>query len=149
MDWNKYFQILGALLCAFPCIWELTNDKNGDAHVSHFKMLAPYVTMSKKVDVIARVGLTIAVALFNYYVNDINAIRTAALAAGVHFFFFDYIIAYLLISRKIIDDRFNNWFSYLGSKGLDNFHYWKTMDPVGRLVLRILVLALSLIIYFK
>lgn len=148
MSWDKYFEVVGLILLASPLVWEVTNDKDGDAHISRAKVFEPYQLLSKKVDVIARVCFTLAAALFNYLVNDVPFLKSVFLAAGLHFFFFDYIIAYVLITRGIIDDRFNHWFTYLGSKGLDNFYYWKTMDPVARLVIRVLVLALSLTIYF-
>lgn len=145
MNWQLYFSILGFLLCWVPLIWETVNDSDGDAHISRAKVFEPYQLLSKKVDVIARIVFALGAGLFDYLVNDRNFFKSVFLAFSAHFFLFDYLIAYILIRREII---VGHWFTYLGSKGMDNIYHWRSMDPRARLALRAFVFALALWLYF-
>jgi len=145
MSWARYFEILGAALLASPLVWEITNDKDGDAHITRAKVFAPYQILSKRIDVYVRVALIAVAAGFNYWVNGVSVSRSVALALAIHFMFFDYGIAFVLIKRKII---VGHWFTYLGSKGMDNISAWRRMDPRLRLLARVLVFTGALTFYF-
>lgn len=145
MSWVKFFEILGVGLLASPLVWEVLNDKDGDAHITRARVFEPYQLLSKKIDVYVRVVLIAAAAGFNYWINDVSVSRSVALALAIHFMFFDYVIAFVLIEREIIGGQ---WFTYMGSKGIDNIYRWRTMDPRVRLLVRVLVFAGALIFYF-
>jgi len=141
---DEYLKIVGLCLLAAPLVWEITNDKDGDAHLTR-GLFKPYRILSKRLDIATRISIATAAGMFNWYFNGVNFFKSVFLSGALHFFLFDYIIAFVLIARGVV---VGHWFTYLGSKGMDNVYHWKTMDPVGRLIVRALVFALALAIYF-
>lgn len=130
------------ILTLLPLIWEVYNDRNGDAHISRGLLELP----SKKVDILVRVLIATIVALINFFVFDEALFKSVFLCVAVHFLLFDYIIAFILIKKGIIK---GHWFSYMGSKGIDNYKSWKNVPPIIKLVIRITIFGIANYIYFS
>lgn len=134
--------MISILLLSLPLIWELWNDRNGDSHISRGFIKLP----SKKVDVIVRVILAFLVSLINYILYDKEIIKSISLSGAIHFLCFDYLIAYILIKRKIIKGK---WWSYMGSKGMDNIKLWKNIKPQYKFLIRLTIFVTILIFYLN
>jgi len=134
-------EIIGVILLTSPLLWELWNDKDGDSHISRGFIELP----SKKVDVLVRVFLVSILALFNLLLNDKEIFKSVTFSGAVHFLLFDYLIAYILSKRGIIKGQ---WWSYMGSKGIDNYPLWKKLHPIIKLIIRVIIFIISSIIYF-
>lgn len=142
------FNIVGLCLLATPLIWEIHNDRDGDAHLSR-GLLRPYKILSKRLDVVTRITIAVLVSMINYYAAGASFWASLILSGSLHFLLFDYIIAYILIENKVVSSVNTHWFTYLGSKSVvDNWSFWKDQDPVSRLILRVLVFVTSLVVYF-
>jgi hypothetical protein len=135
-------KIMGLLLLTSPYIWEVINDKDGDAHISR----GPIKILSKKVDVYARIAIAAFASSINWFWNGTNFGASLFLSGAFHFLFFDYTIAYVLIQKRIVDWRYNHWFSFMGTKSKTDEVMVK-MDPVSRLILRLLIFALAVTVY--
>ena len=128
-----------------PLIWEVLNDKDGDSHITR-SFLKKWEVSSKKVDVMVRVIIALCISLINYLFYQIAPWKTILLCGAIHFLLFDYVIAYILIKRGIIK---GNWYSYMGSKGIDNVGWWKNLNPNLKLVARIIIFVIAFLIYFN
>lgn len=137
-----FLDIIGIFILSIPLLWEINNDKNGDAHISRGFLS----WTSKKVDVLARLALAFAGGAINTILNDINIYKSVFISGAIHFFFFDYIIAYILIKKGII---IGHWFSYTGSKGMDNTKLWKDLSPTRKFILKLIILIIAIIVYFN
>lgn len=133
------------LLLFIPLIWEIYNDRNGDAHQTRgfFKR---WNLSSKKVDVIGRIILALLLSFLNYIINRVAIGKSIFLCGAIHFLFFDYIIAYILIQKRIIK---GHWYSYMGSKGIDNFHTWKQISPNIRFLIRLIIFIIANYLYIN
>jgi len=119
-----------------PFCWEITNDQNGDHN--------------KVTDVFIRIILAIVGAIADWFLFHANVYAGIGLAFAEHFLLFDYVIAAILIEQRVINPIDEGWFVYLGKKGvIDNLDWWRQMNGVSRLIIRLLVFALALLIWFK
>lgn len=134
---QQILTVIGLASLAAPLVWELHNDRFGDDHLSR----GVFKVMSKRLDVWTRVVIAVLVSLINHYIAGASIVASIILSGAIHFFIFDYAIAALL-GRS-------NWFEYLGEKSIvDNVSFWRGISPEARFVIRLLVLALALVIYF-
>lgn len=138
-------KIISVIWLVIPLIWEILNDKNGDDHNTR-GLLARFNIPSKKVDVIVRILLAIILSVCNNYLVDMPIWKSIFLCGAIHFLFFDYIIAYILIKKGIIK---GHWYSYMGSKGIDNVKSWKNVHPHVKLIFRLVLFIISFYIYFS
>lgn len=135
-------ELIGVLLLTFPLLWELWNDKDGDSHISRGPLELP----SKKVDILVRITIASVAAIINLIINDKEIFKSVTLCSAVHFLLFDYLIAYILAIRGVIK---GHWWSYMGSKGIDNFPLWKHTHPIIKLIIRLMIFIIASIVYFS
>lgn len=134
--------MIGVLILCIPLIWELWNDRNGDAHISRGPLELP----SKKVDVLVRISIASTGAIINLFLYDKEIFKSVALCGAIHFLLFDYLIAYILSTKRIVK---GHWWSYTGSKGIDNYPLWKQTPPIIKLVIRLIIFIIASIVYFN
>lgn len=135
-------EIFAVLLLFAPLIWEVNNDKNGDAHISRGPIHLP----SKKIDVFVRILIALIAGEITSILAGVPLSKAVFLSGAIHFFFFDYIIAYILIKKGIIK---GHWYSYLGSKGMDNTEFWKNLSPTNKFLAKLIILIIAIITYFN
>jgi hypothetical protein len=144
---NIFVEILGIAMLSSAFIWEVWNDKDGDAHISRVGWNAHIALLSKRIDIYARCVLAAAASMLNIYVTHHNVIASMILAGAIHFMFFDYTIHYFLYKNGVIADR--RWWSYLGSKGtIDNAEWWRNKSWGVRLAIKVAVFIIACVIYF-
>lgn len=136
--------LIGVLLTASPLAWELWNDRNGDAHVTRAKVFEPVQVLSKRIDFYARMMIAVGAGLVGEIALGLDFFEVVFLSGAIHFAFFDYLIAWILIRKGVIK---GHWFSYLGKKGFDNWGPWQRLSPFNRLVIRMLALEFALVFY--
>lgn len=128
--------ILSFVVLIIPTVWEVQDDSQGD--------------FNKKEDVYYRALMGFAVSLVGLLPHTEGTFwfcvwvvsRGFILSMAMHFFVFDYWIAYRL-------GHYKDWFSYLGQKGkIDNIPFWRGLNPWLRLVVRSVVLIVALVLYF-
>lgn len=137
--------IICFLLLLLPLIWELYNDRNGDAHTTR-GLLKRYNIPSKKIDVIVRGGLDITIAFIVNKITNIPFVVCLGVTISNHIMFFDYLIAYILIKKGIIK---GHWYSYMGSGEIDSNTIWKNINPHIKLVIRLIIFLTFTYLYFK
>ena len=81
-----------------------------------------------------------------------NFWASLALSIAIHFAFFDYIIAYILIKNGTIEPPKGveyHWFTYTGKSGVvDNIRLWREMDPWTKLMARLSLLTVAMLTFF-
>jgi hypothetical protein len=131
----KEMSELWGLLLLSPLGWESIDDHKGD--------------LKHATDVYVRIGIAIIAGLTVYVFTAHTRWSAALLALAVHFFFFDYIVAYILEKNGVIRPG-SHWFTYLGkSSDQDGLKPWVSIGPWGRLIVRSLVLVTSIYLYVK
>lgn len=127
--------LIAILLLSSPTAWEIWNDRHGD--------------LNKVTDVAVRLTLMGVTAL----ICDVwfSLIASLNLSIAIHFAFFDYIIAYILIKNGTIEPPRGvriHWFTYVGKSGVvDNFKFWRNMRCGWRFAIRLTYLTVSLLIF--
>lgn len=122
-----------------PTGWEIANDWKGDNNKAH--------------DVVIWCIFAAAAATINFFFVNGKAVFDAFLLSwGLHFMFFDYIIAHVHLNvSKVVElprGSTETWFTYLGKKGtIDNIGFWRNMSPRKRLMARVVVLVGCIVIY--
>lgn len=144
---NIAIEVLAFALLCIPLVWETWNDRNGDAHVSRVGWNKDVQMLSKRVDVYARFIIAGVAAYANTFLGH-SIIASIFMCGAIHFLFFDYIVAYILIKNRVIDHVYNRWWSVLGSKGFDNFDWWKGKSWQVRMAIKIAVFIIACVIYF-
>ena len=128
--------ILAILLLSSPTVIELYGDRHGD--------------FNKKEDVIYRFLFMTGFSILVWIILKFNVLIAFNLSIAIHFAFFDYIIAYILIKNGIIEPPRGvrlHWFTYVGKSGVvDNFKFWRNMRCGWRFAIRLTYLAVSLLI---
>lgn len=126
-------EIISLLLLLAPYVWECSDDKLGD--------------LDKKRDVWIRIAIALVVSLFPWLLAGHTYWAALLLCGALHFFMFDYTIAFILSYNRIIPRV--NPFSYLGTRSkIDNWAPWRNLNPWARFGIRVAVLAIALILYF-
>jgi hypothetical protein len=134
MAWQILWETVAIALLFVPAVWEVWNDQDGDDH-------------SSKADLYARAGLVITCSMVIWLITGRSGIRAALLCTAFHFMIFDYWVAYKLEKNGVIKPG-SCWFTYLSkSAPYDKAPLWQRLGPWGRLVTRIVVLAITLTIY--
>jgi hypothetical protein len=147
MLFNLLWEAIGLALLCVPLIWELWNDKDGDAHISRAEWNANVQMLSKKVDIFARCTMAITASVVNYVLGINSIIPSLFMSGAIHFLIFDYAIVYILIKNGVISP-FARWWDYLGTKGMDNYEWWKGKSWQVRMVIKIAVFIIACLIYF-
>lgn len=131
-------QILSFILLSVPTAWEIWNDRKGD--------------LNKSEDVFFRVLIIAVVSTVNVLLFDVPYFASLLLSLAIHFAFFDYIIAYILIKNGTIEPSRGiklHWFTYVAKSGVvDNLKFWRNMRCGWRFAIRLTFLAVSLLIFF-
>lgn len=144
---NIFVDALSLALLSVPLIWEVWNDKDGDAHVSRAGWNENIQMLSKRVDIYARCVLCGAASMVNTFLGH-PLLSSIVMCGAIHFLFFDYIVAYVLMKNRVIDHVYNRWWSVLGSKGFDNFDWWKGKSWQVRMAIKVAVFIIACLIYF-
>lgn len=142
---NILMEVIGLLLLSTPLIWELNNDKDGDAHLVSIGF--GWTIESKTLDVFFRCGIALIVSWVNWFIGNNGFFQSLFMSFAIHFLFFDYIIIYILKERGIITPS-AKWWDYLGSKGMDTKEWWKNKTWPVRMAVKIAVFIIACIIYF-
>jgi hypothetical protein len=119
------------LLCFAPLIYELWKDRNGE-------------TAKNKRRQWLLIGLFyVIVSAVNWWVFEINPLRSLALCFAIRFVCFDYLINIILYQRGVIESReARKWWSYVGSTARwDQRKLWVRIGWGGRLACRAVVLV--------
>jgi hypothetical protein len=139
---SALFIAIGLSSMACPLIWELYNDRNGDD--SYVNVFGHLTIKNKAKDVYVRIGIAVASAFLNKWLNDASLIASFFVSLSFHFLVFDYAIAYILGHREW------SWFSYLGKKSvIDNLDVWHSMAPLNRFVTRLEAFVISGLFYWQ
>ena len=124
--------IISILFLFVPCIWECWNDRNGD--------------LNKRIDLFYRGCLALCAGILCHFFINVPFYKGAELSLAIHFLLFDYMIAYILIKRQVVEVAGTGWFEYLGYKGVvDNIRSWRGLAPAQRAAIRIVVFTASLL----
>jgi hypothetical protein len=120
-----------------PTVWELSDDARGDHN--------------KTQDVLLRCLIGLAAALLNFFLIGKPILDSFLLSMAIHFMFFDYAIAFILIRNGKLEPPRGvkyHWFSYVAKKGpIDNIGFWKRMEPKKKLWVRVGVVGVAILIY--
>lgn len=120
-------------------IWELWNDRKGD--------------FNKMLDVIIRIALLALEAVAAHLQLQKPYLVALNLSAAIFFFFFDYLIAFILIRNGTLEPPRGvkyHWFTYVAKDGVvDNVPHWKNANPWLKLAIRTLYLSGSLILFLS
>jgi undecaprenyl pyrophosphate phosphatase UppP len=124
--------LLAILLLFVPLIWELINDRNGEA------------PNEKTQDIFIRLLLAITAAVVGWYIAGKAIPDGVLLSLAIHFVVFDYAITWILKKRKVIETK-ESAFSYLGKSWTDDvLRQWK---PMTRFLVKLGVLVGAVIMY--
>ena len=147
MLFNLLWEAIGLALLSVPLIWELWNDKDGDAHISRVEWNANVQMLSKKVDIFARCTFAATASVVNHVLGINSIIPSLIMSGSIHFLIFDYAIVYILWKNKVIFSA-AQWWDYLGTKGMDNYEWWKNKSWQVRMAIKIAVFIIACLIYF-
>lgn len=118
-------------------IWESWSDRNGD--------------LNKSADVVIRVILLVIEGVILRLIFNKPFVDSLLLSTAIFFFFFDYLVAYVLIRNKVIEPRRGTtytWWTYTAKKGVfDNLKFWRNMKPTTKFFVRLGVLVLATLIF--
>lgn len=124
------------LAMALPTVWELWNDRRGD--LNKFEDGIWRVTIAAVASIIVKHSALGFLAAFN-------------LSMAIHFMFFDYIIAYILIKNGTLEPPRGvkyHWFSYTAKSGvIDNLKFWRNMNPWLKLGIRVAYFIISITLF--
>lgn len=130
--------ILSFIILFFPTIWELADDERGDNN--------------KTSDTISRLAFTSSAGAAAHYISGENWLTAFNLSLAIHFAFFDYCIAAILIRNGTLEPPRGvkySWFDYSGKKGvIDNISFWKNLNPYVKLLIRVSYFVIAIILYF-
>lgn len=130
--------ILSFCLLFIPTIWELINDRKGD--------------YNKDIDVFYRLISAGVISFAVHLFAKVNIYAAFNLAMAIHFLFFDYAIAAILIHNKTLEPPRGvkyHWWTYQAKKGvIDNISFWKNLNPYVKLLIRVTYFVISIILYF-
>lgn len=122
------------LLLVAAIVWECLDDINGDT------------IKSNKKDVLMRSGFFLGAILYSWIWMGNALLPSALMPFAVFFAFFDYLVAYILIRRGVVEVPGAHWFSYLSGKKM--FDQWLALiPPAGRIALRVVILAVTITLY--
>lgn len=143
---NVLVEVLGIAILSAPLIWELWNDKNGDAHISRVDWNEDVQMLSKRVDIYARFAIVGVASMANSFLGH-HPLQSIIMSGAIHFLLFDYLIVVVLTKNGVIETA-AQWWDYLGSKGFDNFEWWKGKSWQVRMAIKIVVFIIACVIYF-
>jgi uncharacterized membrane protein len=124
--------LLAILLLFAPLVWELIQDRNGEAPAE------------KTQDIFIRLLLAVTAAVVGWYIAGKAIPDGVLLSLAIHFLAFDYMINWILKKRKVIETT-ESAFTYLGSSWTDDvLRQWK---PMVRFLVKLGVLVGAVIIY--
>lgn len=123
-----------AFVLALPLVYELSNDANGDTIKDNRK------------DIYMRIGMFAVAAVYSWIICERPLLPSIMLPFAVFFAFFDYLVAAILIARRVVEVPGANWYSYLSGK--KRFDQWLALiPPHGRMALRAVVLIVTVLLY--
>lgn len=125
--------LLSIILLAFPLLYHLVNDRNGEK------------PSEKSIDILIVSLIAIAASVVGFFISDKPIIDGLFLSFAIHFMFFDYLIVVILKKRGVIETK-QSAFEYLGSSYTDDvLRQW---SPWTRFWIKIGQLIVAIIIYF-
>ena len=129
-------EILAIVLLCGAYVWEINDDRLGENE------------KDKGRDVYIRIGIAFVTAVVASLITRSHTVLSSLVLAGaIHFFCFDYTIAAVLISKKII---VGNPFNYTGSRSkVDNWQLWRRRTAWQKFLIRLAVLIVAILLYAK
>ena len=128
-----FLEIFCILLLILPTVWELINDRKGDAHPNNDWMYRGLLMLLAS-------G---AVAIIH---PEKNFIQCFLLSFGVFAFFFTYLVNIVHLCYGVTEDR--KWWNHLSKNAFpDNIQMWADTPWYGRMFILAVILLVGIKLY--